>query len=63
MICEICKRDGKDLRLGTCWDCATAESIIADGTDMYEKGLNGSDTPAKTAMEKVRLLIQKKAIY
>lgn len=62
MNCNICERD-KELRLGTCWDCATAESIIADGKDMYEKGLDGSETPAKTAMEKVKLLIQKKAIY
>lgn len=62
MKCNICERE-KELRFGTCWDCATAESIIADGTDMYEKGIDGGDTPAKTAMEKVRLLIQKKAIY
>lgn len=45
--------------MGHCFDCATVESIIADGTDMYEKGIDGSETPCRTAMDKVVLLHQK----
>lgn len=38
-ICKCCERDvsGNDTRFGICWDCAEAESIIADGTDMYDR--------------------------
>ena len=57
--CKNCEAENKELRFGHCWECATAESIIVDGTDMFEKGLDGSDVPAKTGMEKVKLLIQK----
>lgn len=67
MECKICGRN-KDLRLEICFDCADAESIIFEGTDMWDKGV-GSDNkstfkgergiPAKTAMEKLRLLIEK----
>lgn len=49
--CEICGKDN-ETRLGACWNCAEAESIISDGTDMYEKGT------AKTAMDKLRMLIK-----
>jgi hypothetical protein len=31
--CICCGRT-QDLRLGACWDCAEAESVIEDGTDM-----------------------------
>ena len=34
--CQCCKRE-EDLRLGFCWDCANAESIIEEGLDMYDK--------------------------
>jgi len=57
--CQSCGSSTRDLRLGHCWECATVESIIADGVDMYEKGIDGSDTPCKTAMDKVILLHQK----
>lgn len=54
--CKECD-EIRELRLGTCWDCATMESIIVDGTDMYELGFNKeTDHPAKTGMEKLRLL-------
>ena len=59
--CECCGRE-RELRFGHCWECATAESIIHDGTDMYGKGLDGGDTPAVTPMEKVKLLIQKRIL-
>ena len=35
-MCEICKRSGKDTRFGVCFDCATAESIVANGEDMWD---------------------------
>lgn len=55
--CRICKKTS-DLREGGCWDCATAESIIDEGVDMFDKGLNGSKEPCKTPANKIRLLIQ-----
>lgn len=57
--CKSCHCATRELRMGHCWDCATAESIIVDGTDMYERGIDGGDIPAKTGMEKLSLLIQK----
>lgn len=58
MACAICGGE-KSTRLGVCWDCATAESIIEDGTDMYENGPDGSSKSAVTAMDKVKFLINK----
>ena len=59
-ICQCCKQEvsANDIRLGYCWNCTNAESIIHEGLDIDNKGLNGS-VPAKTAMEKLSLLIQK----
>lgn len=34
--CKCCHRT-IDLRLGFCYDCVEAESIIVDGVDMYDK--------------------------
>ena len=56
MKCRICGKDS-DLRLGACFICAEAESIIADGTDMYDKGIDGTEIPAKTPMEKLKLFV------
>jgi len=50
--CIACGKN-YDTRLGYCWQCAEAESIIKDGTDMYDKVV------AKTAMEKLKILIEK----
>ena len=38
-ICRCCQRNGRidDLRFGVCFDCATAESIIDEGVDMYDQ--------------------------
>ena len=35
MKCKCCNRE-KDLRLGICFDCANAESIIVEGIDMWD---------------------------
>lgn len=58
--CQICTRQmGQEgLRLGVCFDCADAESIIDEGLDMWDKGPSGDKTPAKTAREKLEYLIK-----
>jgi predicted ATP-dependent serine protease len=58
--CKCCGKK-KELRIGVCWDCAEAESIIDDGTDMRDNGtvIDGERRPAKTAMEKLKLLIER----
>jgi hypothetical protein len=65
--CKICDTLD-DLREGACWVCAEAESIIAEGVDMYDKGLDSDNQdsfrgnkgyPARTSMEKLELLRQK----
>lgn len=39
MECKCCQREFSlsNLRLGVCFDCANAESIIVEGVDMYDK--------------------------
>ena len=58
MKCSICKTEVgiNGIRLGVCWNCAEAESIIAEGLDMHDQSLHGNK-PAKTPMEKVQLLL------
>lgn len=58
--CAACGRD-EDLRMGHCFDCAEAESIIAEGTDMWEKDINGVENGdgSKRAMLKLHYLIKK----
>ena len=57
MQCSICKMEtsANNLRFGVCWNCAQAESIIAEGLDMYDKSLTGN--PASSPREKVSLLL------
>jgi len=55
--CNCCGRT-KDLRLGSCWDCANCESVIADGTDMYEKPIPETEG-LSTHMNKVKYIIDK----
>ncbi len=61
MKCEICETEisSNDIRFNVCWDCATAESIIDEGLDMFDEGLAGEKVPAKTAREKLKFLIVK----
>lgn len=63
MECKICKKEA-ETRYGVCFNCAEAESIIGTGVDMYDGGImvdRGSKAkkPAETAMEKLKLLIEK----
>ena len=57
--CTICEKQTTDLRLGACFTCANAESIIHDGTDMYDNDINGKkrNETEYTAMEKLKFLI------
>lgn len=55
--CNCCGRT-QDLRLGSCWDCANSESIIEEGTDMYD------ESPPKiegmsTSMSKLQFILRK----
>ena len=57
MICKFCGKD-KALRLGGCFDCADAESIIEEGTDMWGQGMENGE-PATSAGQKLKLLINR----
>jgi len=54
MECMICGEESgmNNIRLGVCWDCAEAESVIEDGTDMDD------NIVAETSMEKLKWLIE-----
>ena len=62
MNCNVCGKD-RETRLGACWHCAEAESILSEGLDMYDKGPNGDDSPASSPMEKLKYLISKGWCY
>lgn len=59
MKCKICSSESSqnNLRFGVCWNCAEAESIIGEGLDMDDNGLDGKS--ATYPMDKVKLLIKK----
>lgn len=61
MKCEICKKDvpSNSIRIGVCWDCMEADSIISEGLDMYDKGPKNNNIPAKTAREKLSFLVSR----
>ena len=42
MICKCCNKK-RDLRIGFCFDCANAESIIAEGMDMWDTPIEKKD--------------------
>lgn len=46
--CRCCKRQQNDLRFGVCFDCANAESIIEDGTDMDNKEIKKKEGFSKS---------------
>lgn len=55
--CKCCGRK-EELRLGFCFDCAECESVIADGTDMYDKSI--PILPGmSTAMSKLHYILSK----
>jgi len=50
--CQSCERED-DIRVGHCFDCVEAESIITEGKDMRDNG------NVKTSLEKLKMLIEK----
>lgn len=56
--CVCCEQE-KELRMGYCYDCIEAQEIIHNGLDMFDKGPEGDDKPALSAIEKVRFLLKK----
>lgn len=58
MKCKCCDRVTNDLRLGFCFDCATAESIIADGTDMFDEPITKQDGMS-LEMSKVQAILKR----
>lgn len=45
------------MRLGLCFDCATAESVIEGGIDMYDQEIEFKDGISRAA-SKVRYIIK-----
>ncbi len=42
MECKCCERN-IETRLGICFDCANCESVINDGTDMFDGEIENID--------------------
>jgi hypothetical protein len=55
--CKCCGRT-QDTRMGFCFDCAEAESVIVDGTDMYDKPIEKQEG-LSTALSKVQYILKK----
>lgn len=56
-ICKCCGRN-LDLRMGFCFDCVEAESIIIEGVDMYDKEIPQKEGFSKS-MSKVQFIVKK----
>lgn len=56
MKCKCCGRE-KDLRLGYCFDCVEAESIIETGLDMYDEEIKTKDGLTK-GMSKLQHILK-----
>ena len=58
-VCEMCGKS-RDLRMGWCWDCATAQNIIHIGQDMHgDDDPNAFKMPVKEVNERLKMLIEK----
>ena len=55
--CKCCQRE-KELRFGFCFDCADAESVIAEGVDMWENEIPQQEGMSKH-MSKVHYILKK----
>ncbi len=56
--CIICD-SVHELRLGVCFNCAEAQTILIDGVDMQDKGLDGTSKATKLITERLKFLIKK----
>ena len=57
MKCKCCNRE-KELRMGFCWDCAEAESVIVEGVDMYDEEIPTVEGLSK-GMSKLQYILKK----
>lgn len=55
--CKCCKRN-QDLRMGYCFDCVEAESIMVDGVDMYDEPIPKQEDMS-TEMSKLQYILRK----
>ena len=60
MKCKCCNRDLNSnlLRMGFCWDCVEAESVIVEGVDMYDKDVPAVEGLTK-GMSKLQYILKK----
>ena len=55
--CKCCERE-KELRLGYCFDCANAESVIVEGMDMYDNEIT-KEEGMPMSMSKLKWVLKK----
>lgn len=60
MKCKCCNRESSlnDIRMGFCWDCVEAESVIVEGVDMYDKEIPVVEGLSK-GMSKLQYILKK----
>lgn len=59
MICKMCNKE-RDLRLGWCWDCASAQNILSTGKDMHEDEDSAEfEVPVAVANARLKKMIDK----
>ena len=56
MKCKCCNRE-QDLRLGVCFDCANAESILVEGIDMWDKEIPKIEG-LSTSLSKIQYILK-----
>jgi len=56
MKCKCCGHE-KELRMGVCFDCANAESIIVEGVDMWDKEVPKQEG-LSTGLSKVQYILK-----
>lgn len=56
-VCKCCGRN-TDLRLGFCFSCVEAESIIVDGVDMFDNEIKKEEGLSLT-MTKLKYILKK----
>ena len=57
MKCKCCKRE-KELRVGVCFDCADAESVIVEGVNMWDKEIPPKED-LSTGLSKLQYILSK----
>ena len=57
MKCKCCNRE-KELRVGVCFDCADAESVIVEGVNMCDKEIPKQED-LLTGLSKLQYILSK----